>query len=142
MLTCKTSRVQLMQLKMVLMSQGTSLFKWKPILKLRVETPKKKVKKTNVPVAELVYGSMLPTGNRCSKSSRGVKFCKPMMTNPKSTKPAMTETPPTPPPQGSEAQPQGADGSDVNPNVNTTPNHSATPSKSVPAGEGENNFQF
>lgn len=38
-----------------------------------------------------------------------------MMTTPKSTKPVMPETPPTPPPKGSEVQPQATDGADANP---------------------------
>ena len=31
------------------------------VLHMQVEAPKKKVKKTNIPVAELVYGGMFPT---------------------------------------------------------------------------------
>ena len=31
------------------------------VLHMQVEAPKKKVKKTNIPVAELVYGGMVPT---------------------------------------------------------------------------------
>ncbi|XWS19014.1 hypothetical protein CRYUN_Cryun32bG0094800 [Craigia yunnanensis] len=59
------------------------------------------------------------------------RFCRPIMMKPKPAKP---ESPATPPPQGSEAQPQGAD---ANANSNASPNHSTDPSENVPAGSGE-----
>ncbi|GMI82066.1 heat shock protein 91 [Hibiscus trionum] len=65
------------------------------------------------------------------------RFCRPIMTKPKPAKPVTPETPPTTPPQGSEAQPQDADGTDANPNVNASPNRNVNPSESTAAGSGE-----
>ncbi|XVF74602.1 hypothetical protein PTKIN_Ptkin13bG0125200 [Pterospermum kingtungense] len=59
------------------------------------------------------------------------RVCRPILTKPK---PVTPESPATPPPQGNEAQPQGAD---ANANPNASPNHSADPSEDAPEGSGE-----
>ncbi|MBA0628090.1 hypothetical protein Godav_022867 [Gossypium davidsonii] len=57
------------------------------------------------------------------------RFCRPIMTKPKPTKPASPETRANPPPQG-EGQSQGAD-------ANASPNHNNVPGENATAGSGE-----
>ncbi|KAE8656964.1 Heat shock protein 91 isoform 2 [Hibiscus syriacus] len=57
------------------------------------------------------------------------RFCRPIMTKAKLVQPATPETPPATPSQGSEAQPQGADGTEANRNMN--------PCESTAASNGE-----
>ncbi|KAG4125011.1 hypothetical protein ERO13_D10G071500v2 [Gossypium hirsutum] len=57
------------------------------------------------------------------------RFCRPIMTKPKPTKPASPETRANPPPQG-EGQSQGAD-------ANASPNHNNVPGENATAGSGK-----
>lgn len=62
------------------------------------------------------------------------RFCRPILSKPKPAKPVTPESPATPPPQGNEAQPQGAD---ANANPDASPNRSADSSENAPAGSDE-----